>query len=124
MALQGVADATRLLACREDLGMVPPQVPEVMHELGVLSLEIERMPKDVEHWRTDPAMLCVLPLQDWLAMDADLRRDDPDAEQINQPADRHHRWRYRLHLTTTDLHAAEAFTERVRERVAASGRVR
>ncbi len=70
-----------------------------------------------------PAMLCVLPLQDWLAMDADLRRADPDAEQINQPADRHHRWRYRLHLTTAQLHAAEAFTEHLRSLVAASGRL-
>jgi 4-alpha-glucanotransferase len=37
--------ATSMLACGEDLGMIPPSVPEVMDELKILSLEIERMPK-------------------------------------------------------------------------------
>ena len=36
---------TNMLVCGEDLGMVPPCVPEVMRELGILGLEIERMPK-------------------------------------------------------------------------------
>ncbi|MEO9021153.1 MAG: 4-alpha-glucanotransferase [Ginsengibacter sp.] len=36
---------TNMLVCGEDLGMVPPCVPEVMSQLGILSLEIERMPK-------------------------------------------------------------------------------
>lgn len=36
---------TNMLVCGEDLGMVPPCVPEVMDELGILGLEIERMPK-------------------------------------------------------------------------------
>lgn len=36
---------TNMLVCGEDLGMVPPCVPEVMGRLGILSLEIERMPK-------------------------------------------------------------------------------
>lgn len=36
---------TKMLVCGEDLGMVPPCVPEVMHELAILSLEVERMPK-------------------------------------------------------------------------------
>jgi 4-alpha-glucanotransferase len=35
-----------MLVCGEDLGMVPTCVPEVMRQLGVLSLEIQRMPKD------------------------------------------------------------------------------
>lgn len=38
--------ATNMLICGEDLGMVPHCVPEVMTELGILSLEIQRMPKD------------------------------------------------------------------------------
>ncbi|MEO6894926.1 MAG: 4-alpha-glucanotransferase [Ginsengibacter sp.] len=36
---------TNMLVCGEDLGMVPPCVPEVMKQLGILGLEIERMPK-------------------------------------------------------------------------------
>jgi 4-alpha-glucanotransferase len=38
--------ATNMLVCGEDLGMVPHCVPEVMKQLGILSLEIQRMPKD------------------------------------------------------------------------------
>lgn len=37
--------ATQMLICGEDLGMVPNCVPDVMKELGILSLEIQRMPK-------------------------------------------------------------------------------
>jgi 4-alpha-glucanotransferase len=39
--------ATNMLICGEDLGMVPHCVPEVMKQLGILSLEIQRMPKDI-----------------------------------------------------------------------------
>ena len=35
-----------MLVCGEDLGMVPGCVPDVMKQLGMLSLEIQRMPKD------------------------------------------------------------------------------
>ncbi|MEP7106891.1 MAG: 4-alpha-glucanotransferase [Ferruginibacter sp.] len=38
--------STNMLVCGEDLGMVPACVPDVMRELGILSLEIQRMPKD------------------------------------------------------------------------------
>lgn len=38
--------STRMLVCGEDLGMVPDTVPEVMNELQILSLEIQRMPKN------------------------------------------------------------------------------
>ena len=37
---------TNMLICGEDLGMVPRCVPEVMQDLGILGLEVERMPKD------------------------------------------------------------------------------
>ncbi len=37
--------STNMLICGEDLGMVPGCVAEVMHQLGILSLEIQRMPK-------------------------------------------------------------------------------
>ena len=38
--------ASNMLVCGEDLGMVPECVPDVMNQLGILSLEIQRMPKD------------------------------------------------------------------------------
>ncbi len=37
--------STGMLICGEDLGMIPQSVPEVMHKLQILTLEIERMPK-------------------------------------------------------------------------------
>lgn len=37
--------STDMLVCAEDLGMIPPCVPEVLNELQVLTLELERMPK-------------------------------------------------------------------------------
>lgn len=37
--------ATDMLVCGEDLGMVPDCVPDVMWQLKILSLEIQRMPK-------------------------------------------------------------------------------
>ena len=38
-----------MLICGEDLGMVPATVPKVMNELGLLSLEVQRMPKNNHH---------------------------------------------------------------------------
>lgn len=43
--LPQLLDAAPMLACGEDLGMVPACVPHVMAELQILSLEIQRMPK-------------------------------------------------------------------------------
>ncbi|MFN0215893.1 MAG: 4-alpha-glucanotransferase [Saprospiraceae bacterium] len=43
--LPALKAATQMLICGEDLGMVPGCVPDVMQELGILSLEIQRMPK-------------------------------------------------------------------------------
>ena len=44
--LPRLTQATRMLCCAEDLGMVPDCVPWVMNELRILSLEIQSMPKD------------------------------------------------------------------------------
>lgn len=143
--LPALVNATPMLACAEDLGMIPACVPSVLAELRVLALEVQRMPKQfgrelgnpaeyswlnvattsthdmpplrlwlmqqrgeeapIEEIRSiisahvqSPAMLVILPIQDWLAAEPDLRRADPSAEQINIPADPSHYWRYRLHL--------------------------
>ena len=44
--LPQLTQSTRMLVCGEDLGMIPSCVPWVMNELRILSLEIQRMPKD------------------------------------------------------------------------------
>ncbi len=186
MKLPALLDSTGMLACGEDLGMIPATVPQVMSDLRILSLEIQRMPKSVEvnfanpawypylsvcttsthdmnpiraWWEEDrqvtemfwhemlggqgdapyfcepwicrqildqhlwsPAMLTVLPLQDWLSMDAGLRRNNPNDERINVPANSRHYWRYRMHLTVEALAAAEQFNETLKTMISDSGR--
>ncbi len=178
--------STDMLACAEDLGMIPACVPDVMHRLQILSLEIQRMPKEfgvdfdntlkypyysvcttsthdmggIRQWWEDdrnraqkyynevlrengvatagaepqicrsiidlhlqsPAMLCILPLQDWLSIDGKIRRDDPREEQINEPSNPRHYWCYRMHLTVGQLADSENFNTTLRDMIKKSGR--
>ncbi len=47
--LPALIHATDMIACGEDLGMIPACVPEVMQQLGIMSLEVQRMPKVFGH---------------------------------------------------------------------------
>ena len=184
--LPALLDATAMLACGEDLGMIPDSVPETMRALQILSLEIQRMPKSLgevfadparypyfsvcttsthdmnplrawweenrelserfyrevlsmegdaprtcEPWICrrivdmhlhSPAMLAILPLQDWLATDAALRSPHADRERINIPAAPRYYWRYRMHLTLEELLRQEPFNATLREMIIAGGR--
>ena len=184
--LPTLIEATDMLCCAEDLGMIPACVPDVMNQLGILSLEIQRMPKDsssefanttkypylsvcttsthdmpgIRHWwegdpqstlrfynevignkgqapyfaepwicrrilemhLESPAMLCILPLQDWLSIDGNIRRQDPREEQINVPANPHHYWCYRMHLTLEKLRSETQFNRTVSDLIASSSR--
>ncbi len=46
--LPALKRSTNMLICGEDLGLVPGSVPDVMKQLGLLSLEIQRMPKQTD----------------------------------------------------------------------------
>ncbi len=184
--LPKLVQATRMLVCAEDLGMVPDCVPWVMNELKMLGLELQSMPKDpsvkfghlsrnpyrsvctisshdmptLRQWwdediqrtqeyyntmlyrqgpaphplpgwlaqdiisrhLTSPSMLCILSIQDWLAINEHLRLPDANAERINIPANPKHYWRYRMHLSIEDLAANKEFMDSVTELVAQSGR--
>ncbi len=48
--LPRLTQCTEMLACGEDLGMIPSCVPTLMKDQHILSLEIQSMPK--EEWRT------------------------------------------------------------------------
>lgn len=139
--------ATGMLACGEDLGMVPHCVPGVMDHEKILSLKMRGMehegewkrlsvcatsshdcatlrmqcaddpqPSEVramlQQFLDSPSMLAIFPLQDWIALDGYLRRPCRDQERINEPADPHHHWRFRLHFplealgTASELNAA------------------
>ena len=184
--LPRLVDATRMLVCAEDLGMVPDCVPWVMNELRILSLELQSMPKDpsvrfghlsrnpyrsvctisshdmptLRQWwdedeertqdyyntmlyrggeaphplpgwlardiisrhLTSPSMLCVISIQDWLAIDENLRLPDANAERINIPANPKHYWRYRMHLTIEQLMAEHRFNDNIADLIVQSGR--
>lgn len=69
-----------------------------------------------------PSQLCIIALQDWLGMDPVLRNPNMAIEQINQPADPHHYWGYRMHITLEQLANATHFCHQVRQLVLASHR--
>jgi 4-alpha-glucanotransferase len=178
--------ATKMLVCAEDLGMVPDCVPWVMDRLRILSLEIFSMPKDSssefgvienypyrsvatisthdmptlrEWWEEDyarsrrfynnvlkidgtapevlpgwlaeeivsrhlysPSMMCIISLQDWLAIDDKLRYSDCRKERINVPANQHHYWRYRMHITIGQLKKQHKFNSLVHDLIVHSER--
>lgn len=178
--------ATNMLVCGEDLGMVPHCVPDVMQQLGILSLEIQRMPKDpkkeffhpndapymsvitpsthdmstIRGWWEEnrektqqfynivmgqwgdapqfceawinraiimqhlysPAMWSIFQLQDILGMSETLRREKPQEERINNPANPKNYWQYRMHITLEDLIKEKEFNEELNGYVVNSGR--
>jgi 4-alpha-glucanotransferase len=69
-----------------------------------------------------PAMWAIFQLQDLLGMSETLRRENPHDERINIPADPHHYWRYRMHLTLEQLGKETAFNEELRDYIRNSGR--
>ena len=69
-----------------------------------------------------PSMLCILQLQDWLAMDSELRSKNPQDERINVPSDPYNRWKYRMHLTIEQLIAADRYNNKVRTMITRSKR--
>ena len=149
--------ATGMLACGEDLGMVPDCVPGVMDHWRILSLKMRGMEQegpwkelsvcatsshDMETLRmqspadpscdecrdalleflNSPSMLAIFPLQDWLSIDCNLRRPERNEERINEPADPHHHWRFRMHFDLRQLASEPAFTYAVRDLIKSSGR--
>ena len=69
-----------------------------------------------------PSMLCILQLQDWLAMDGELRSKNPQEERINIPSDPYNRWKYRMHLTIEQLLAADRYNNKVKTMIVRSKR--
>lgn len=51
-----------------------------------------------------PSRLCILPLQDWLALSTEhCATVDPHSEQINDPSNPHHVWSYRMPIRVEEL---------------------
>ncbi len=184
--LPELISATNMLTCAEDLGMIPSCVPEVLSMLRILTLEIQRMPKDPKQtfgnpawypylcvcttgthdtstlrgwWEEDskisekyfremlgftdevphscepwiveaivtqhlnsPAMLTVLPVQDWFDTVAILRNGTPEDERINIPSNPKHYWRYRIKITLEELLKKDSFNSHIASLIKESGR--
>ncbi|MBR1484616.1 MAG: 4-alpha-glucanotransferase [Prevotella sp.] len=69
-----------------------------------------------------PPMLCILPLQDWLAADNRLRSKHPRQERINVPGDPYNRWEWSMHLTIEQLIAETRFNEKLNTMITRSKR--
>ncbi len=69
-----------------------------------------------------PSALCIIALQDWLAIDERLRLPDAFAERINVPSDPHHYWRYRMHINIEDLMEADELNTTISALINESGR--
>ncbi len=76
---------TNMLVCGEDLGMVPPCVPDVMNQLGILGLEIERMPKsqgnEFFHPNDAPYLSVVMPSTHDMSMIREWWEEDRERTQ-------------------------------------------
>ena len=69
-----------------------------------------------------PSMMCMLSLQDWLAMDGELRSKNPREERINVPSDPYNRWKYRMHITIEELLKADKYNSKLRTMITRSKR--
>ena len=69
-----------------------------------------------------PSMLCILQLQDWLAMDQELRSKNPREDRINVPCDPFNHWQWRMHLTIEKLMEAEPFNKKLQTMISRSKR--
>ncbi|MDR2065907.1 MAG: 4-alpha-glucanotransferase [Prevotellaceae bacterium] len=177
--LSALICSTNMLACCEDLGMRPDCVADVINDLQILGLEVQRMPKNknavfgntaayscysvcttsthdtstlrgwwkenrektrkyyneilhlhgdapeictgavaenilTEHLKS-PALLAVFPLQDWLAVDENIRRKNEDEERINIPAGISHCWQYRMHIAIEKLLNEDNFNAKIKK---------
>ena len=69
-----------------------------------------------------PAMWSVFMLQDIMAMNGEIRRENPLEERINNPADPDHYWNYRMHITLEELLKQQNFAGELKSMILESGR--
>jgi 4-alpha-glucanotransferase len=76
----------------------------------------------VEAHLWSPAMLVILPFQDWLSMDEGLRRNNPADERINVPANPRHYWNYRMHISLEELIKSKGINKQIAGLINKTGR--
>jgi 4-alpha-glucanotransferase len=70
-----------------------------------------------------PALWAVFQFQDLAGISSTLRRENPQEERINVPANPKHYWRYRMHLALEDLLKEDAFNEEILGYLQSAGRL-
>ena len=63
------------------------------------------------------ALWVILPLQDWMALDASICNPNPEMERINVPSNPHNFWCYRMHITLDQLLHAETLNKRIKNTI-------
>ncbi len=61
-------------------------------------------------------------MQDIIGINGKLRREKPQEERINVPAESNHYWQYRMHINLEDLIKEKEFNEELKKYVVESGR--
>ena len=122
----GTHDTSPLRAWwEEDRALTQKYFNEVLHCGGEAPAYCEPWVADLiigAHLKS-PAMLAILPLQDWMATDGAVRYGgNPADERINVPAIPRYYWRYRMHCTLESLIGATAFNQHVKGMVDMAGR--
>ena len=114
----GTHDTSTLRAWwEEDRSMSARFWHEMLHEDGEPPYYCEPWlcEKIIRLHTSSPSMLTILPLQDWLSIDGDIRAQDPASERINVPANPKHYWRYRMHLPLEELTANKTLNSKIRD---------
>lgn len=119
---------------REDESQRQCYYNEVLGHEGLAPAEAtpEICAEIVQNHLQSPSALAILALQDWLAIDDNIRRPSPsstagheervNSERINIPADPHHCWCYRMHITLEELMDAGGLNDKIASLVRESGR--
>ncbi len=178
-------EASDMLIAGEDLGMVPRIVPEVMKELAILSLQVQRMTNDektykdptyapylsvvttgthdtstlrqwweeneettqyyynhqlgrqgeapkklnsslmqqiIEQHLHSPAMLVIVPIQEWLSIEKETSHPNQEEERINIPGVYPHKWQYRMHLSVEELEKEKNLNQKIKSMIDESKR--
>jgi 4-alpha-glucanotransferase len=68
------------------------------------------------------SLWAIFPIQDLIAIDGDLRLQNPQAERINEPGNNRHYWRYRFHHTIEKLLTFDEFNMKIAGMLQQSGR--
>ena len=184
--LTALLQASDMLVCGEDLGMIPDCVKPVMEKFGILSLEIQRMPKTftefahlqdipymsvcatsshdtstirgwweenhesiqryfnnwlnqkgkapvhanekickqiIEQHLQSPALCVMMPIQDFFALEPDLRVKNVEQERINVPANPRNFWKYRMHVGIERLCGMKSFNSQIKAMLEESKRL-